>query len=471
MQVPSTSIPLMPHQEEGARFALERQRVLIADEMGVGKTPTGIAIALASIESGMRPVLVVVPPSMRLQWVREFARFAPEVTTATLKGTNPYRDGEPTLPDVDVLIIGDTSLSGWKMVLLGKVAGMIVDECHRMKDAKRAKRTRACIEIAQSIPANGLRVAMSGTPLINKPMELLSIINILNRGDAFAGGIAGFLNKYAPRVDGYGSRGASNLEELHNVLTRTFMIRRKREEVLTLPDKGRIQVPVELDDDNLKKYTLAERDLFRWILMTKGTERAKSSMRAKGLVKLNELRRLSALGKVDAIEKYVLDLLEQEEQVFLTCAFIDEAKAYYERFREDFNAVRVVGGMTDVEKMAAVDAFQSGESRVLVGNIVAAGTGLTLVKGRHHVSCSLPYTSADLLQCEDRLSRHGQTREVVSHIMLATLPKGDSIDMRMIALLEHKNDILSTVLDGRETDLIDHDSEAIAMQVLRSYGW
>lgn len=471
MIVPKTAVPLMPHQVEGASFAIERQRVLIADEMGVGKTPTGIAIAVASVEAGMTPFLVVVPPSMRLQWTREFERFAPKIKTATITGTNPKRSQIKKLPKGDVLIIGDTSLAGWKHLLVGNIAGMIVDECHRMKDAKRAKRSRACIEIAQSIPEGGYRVAMSGTPLINKPTELVPIIRMLDQENSFYGGIAGFLSRYAPQIDRYGTRGAQRLDELHAVLTDSFMIRRRREQVLKLPNKGRIQLTVEMDKENLKKYLFAERDLFAWIRLTKGQEKAESSMRAEALVKLNELRRLSAMGKIDAVTTYVRELLEQDEQVFLTCAFIDEAKAYYEKFRETHSAVRVVGGMTDVEKMASVDAFQAGEARVLVGNIVASGTGLTLTRGRHHVSCSLPYTSADLLQCEDRLARHGQTREVVSHIMISGIEGHSTIDERMIGLLERKNDVLTSVLDGKATDLLDHDAEAVAMQVLRSYGW
>ena len=471
MIVPKTAVELMPHQVEGVSFALERQRVLIADEMGVGKTPTGVAIAVASVEANMTPVLVVVPPSMRLQWTREFERFAPQVKTATITGTNPKSKKVQSLPKADVLIIGDTSLSGWRHLLVGNIAGMIVDECHRMKDAKRAKRSRACIDIAQSVPDDGIKVAMSGTPLINKPVELVPIIRMLNQEQSFEGGLAGFLARYAPRIDRFGSRGAQRLDELHDVLTDSFMIRRKREQVLTLPNKGRIQMSIEMSEEYRKKYLFAERDLYTWIKITKGEEKAESSMRAEALVKINELRRLSAMGKVDAVVAYTRDLLKQDEQVFLTCAFIDEAKAYYEAFRESHNAVRVVGGMTDIEKMQAVDAFQDGKARVLVGNIVASGTGLTLTRGRHHVSCSLPYTSADLLQCEDRLARHGQTREVVSHIMLSAIPEHITIDERMIALLERKNDILTSVLDGEATDLLDHDSEAVAMQVLRSYGW
>lgn len=473
--VPEMATPLMPHQVTGTQFALERQRVLIADEMGVGKTPTGIAIATASVNAGLRPVLCVVPPSMRLQWKREFERFAPQITTTTLTGTNNPKAKDKSkyvteLPDVDVIIIGDSSLDGFKNLLIGKIGGIVIDECQRVKGGKRAKRSKACIEIAQSVPFGGLRVAMSGTPLINRPMELLPVIEMLDRANTFKGGIYGYMNRYAPKVDQYGSRGASNLQELNKVLTDTFMIRRKRADVLTLPNKGRIQMHIALDAKREKQYRFAEDNLYEWIKSTRGEQKADNAMRAEALVRINELRQISAMGKTSAVIEYVNDLLEQDEQVFITCAFAREADTYFEAFEKQ-NVVRVIGGMTDVQKMSAVDAFQSGEARVLVGNIIASGTGLTLTSGRHHISASLPWTSADLLQCEDRLSRHGQSREVVSHIMLADLDDIVSIDQRMIALLEMKNDVLTSVLDGKDTDLLDDDTASTAMLVLKGYGW
>lgn len=475
MRVPEMATPLMPHQVTGAEFALERQRVLIADEMGVGKTPTGISIATASVDAGMRPVLCVVPPSMRLQWKREFARFAPHITTATLVGTNsPSKKDKSTivteLPDVDVIIIGDMSLDGFKNLLIGHIKGIIVDECQRIKGGKRAKRSKACVDIAKSVPFGGVRVAMSGTPLINRPMELVPIIEMLGRENTFKGGIFGYMNRYAPKIDQYGSRGTAHLEELHKRLTESFMIRRRRADVLTLPNKGRIQMHIALDPKREKQYRMAEDNLYEWIRLTRGQSKADNAMRAEALVRINELRRISAVGKTDAIIDYVNDLLEQDEQVFITCAFTAEAQTYVEAF-EKHKVVQVVGGMTDVQKMNAVDAFQSGEARVLVGNIIASGTGLTLTSGRHHVSASLPWTSADLLQCEDRLQRHGQKRDVVSHIMLSDIEGITSIDERMIALLEMKNDVLTSVLDGKANDLLDEDIQSTAMLVLKGYGW
>jgi SNF2 family DNA or RNA helicase len=87
------------------------------------------------------------------------------------------------------------------------------------------------------------------------------------------------------------------------------------------------------------------------------------------------------------------------------------------------------------------------------------------------VSASLPWTSADLLQCEDRLQRIGQKRDVVSHIMLSAIEEHSTIDERMIQIIMMKNRILSSVLDGEADDLLDDERKAVAMLVLESYGW
>ena len=469
LSMPTLAHPLLAHQITGAEFALKERTVLIADEQGVGKTATAIAIATASVIAGMTPVLVVVPPSMRLQWTREFAKFSPSVSVTTITGTNPTKLKITALPDADVLLIGDASLDGWKNLLKNNVAGIIIDECQRIKGGKRAKRSQAVMEIAQTVPSSGVRVAMSGTPLMARPMELLPVIQILDRGATFAGGINGFINRYAPKIDPYGTRGATNLNELHELLVGSFMIRRNRDEVLTLPNAGRTQVMIEMDAKRVANYIACEDNLIQWIRNTKGEARALKAMMAEALVRINELRHICAMGSVKAVTAYVQNLLDDGEQVFMSTNFKDEALAYFNHFAESQNAVMIVGGMTDVQKMASVDAFQSGEARVLIGNVQSAGTGITLHSARHHVSCSLSWSSSDLCQVEDRINRYGQKRETVSHIMTAGIDGMTTMDEKMLMLIEAKHRVMIGVLDGMIDDLISDDNESMAQAILNSY--
>ena len=469
LSMPPMAQPLLPHQITGAEFALKERTVLIADEQGVGKTATAIAIATASVIAGMTPVLVVVPASLRLNWKHEFAKFSPSVSIATITGTNPIKLKITALPEADVLIIGDSSVHGWKELLKNNIAGIIIDECQRVKGGKRAKRSQAVIEIAQTVSSSGVRVAMSGTPLMARPMELLPVIQILDRGATFTGGITGFINRYAPKIDPYGTRGASNLNELHDLLTGSFMIRRTRDEVLTLPNAGRTQVTIEMDAKRVANYIACEDNLIQWIRNTKGEARAQKAMMAEALVRINELRHICAMGSVKAVTAYVQELLDNGEQVFMSTNFTDEADAYFNHFAQSVHTVKIVGGMNDKAKQASVDAFQSGEARVLIGNVQSAGTGITLHSARHHVSCSLSWSSSDLCQVEDRINRFGQTRETVSHIMIAGIDGMITMDEKMLMLIEAKHRVMIGVLDGTADDLISDDNESMAQAILNSY--
>lgn len=473
-------VPLMEHQREAAQYALKHRRVLIADEMGVGKTPTAVAIAAAEVRAGRRPILVVVPPSMRLQWVREFARFAPEITTATLTGVSPVKDRRRSWspPRVDVLIMGDSSLDGYLKYLSGKIGGLIIDECHRIKGGKRVKRSEAAVALAATVPASGVRVVMSGTPLINHPLELLPSLRVIDRLGDFArpdlrqDGYGYYLGRFAPRVDSYGTRGVANLDELHRTLRERMMIRRRRAEVLTLPNKGRITHIVEVSGQHLNEYRAAQRDLFAFVERAKGRPAAERAMRAEALVLLNVLRDISGRAKSPSIAEYAGALLDEGEQVFITAAHQSVVSDLVARLSKRTTVVKIVGGMTDAAKMRAVDAFQSGEARVLVGNITAAGVGLTLTSARHHISAELPWTSADLMQCEDRLSRYGQSREVVSHVLIMGPVDGaPSVDERMFGLIDAKLGTLTEVLDGTRARLLDDDAQSVALGVLKTYGW
>jgi SNF2 family DNA or RNA helicase len=465
-----TAVPLMEHQRTAVDFVInrsDRNTALLALDMGTGKTATSISICMSSIDAGMSPVLVICPPSMRLQFAREFARFAPSLKVKTLEGTMPVKM-KLTLPDADVLLCGDTQVKGWLPLLMGNVKGIILDECQRIKD-RRAKRSDAILRIANSVPMSGIRVAMSGTPLIARPTDLIPVIRLLDRQSTFAQGERGFLARYAPRIDSYGTRGAQNLKELNQVLCDSFMLRMKREEVLTLPNHGRTVLTVEMDSVHARQYANAESNLYEWIKATKGEKKAENVWKAEALVRLSELRRIAGAGKVHAVKQYARELVDAGEQVFISAIHTPVLDAFMSEFEND-NAVRISGGMSDEKKMQSVDAFQSGRARVLVGNVIAASVGLTLTSGRIHVNAELPWSSTDLTQLEARVSRNGQTRETISTIVLAGTSDNPTIDERIYQLIEHKNTVVNSVLDGESVELVNADMESIALAVLRQYG-
>ena len=155
--------PLFPFQRAGVAYAIKQRRVIIGDEMGLGKTPQGIAVAVQAVNEKHK-VLVVVPPSLRTNWVRSFKMFAPWLSVAVVKGS---RVG--AIPKADVVIIGDSNVDLWSLKLAGKFGALIVDEAHRAKNAKSG-RTKGIAYIAKSIPTEGYVVLLSGTIIVARDM-------------------------------------------------------------------------------------------------------------------------------------------------------------------------------------------------------------------------------------------------------------------------------------------------------------
>jgi SNF2 family DNA or RNA helicase len=224
-----------------------------------------------------------------------------------------------------------------------------------------------------------------------------------------------------------------------------------------------------MDSVHARQYANAESNLYEWIKATKGEAKAENVWKAEALVRLSELRRIAGAGKVHAVKQYARELVDAGEQVFISAIHTSVLDAFMSEFEND-NAVRISGGMSDEKKMQSVDAFQSGKARVLVGNVIAASVGLTLTSGRIHVNAELPWSSTDLTQLEARVSRNGQTRETISTIVLAGTSDNPTIDERIYQLIEHKNTVVNSVLDGESVELVNADIESIALAVLRQYG-
>ena len=469
------ALPLLAHQEEAVRFMLAQRQAYIGDEMGLGKTFSAIAaVAL----SGSYPCLVVCPPTLTLNWRNEIRRLVPGARVEVLTGM------KPALPaPADWYVIGDAVLAKWtgrnvKDASTGRsrftpdgvlgsmtFGALVIDEAHRFK-SWTAQRTRAALALGNLLPAGCLRVLMSGTAVLNCTAELAPQLAIGGTAGVFHG-VGAFLDRYAPKVDRWGTRASRHTAELHETMARTFYLRRLRSEVLTLPGKGRTRVATAMTGKAAADYLRCQDDLIAYLRGEHGKAAADAAQRAEALVRLTNLRRLVGAAKVDSVIDYVRDLVDDGEQVFVAAWHADVIDALCDAFP---GCVRVTGAESTPRKQAAVEAFQAGTARVLVGNIIAAGVGITLTAAAHVVIAELPWHSGMLAQVEDRLDRIGQTREVVSHIMLASngIP---SVDDRIMALLEDKARVTGMVLDGEEGAIFDGEEsdDGIMAALLDSY--
>lgn len=478
------ALPLMDFQREAVEHALRDSQDhpygYIGLDMGLGKTPCGIAVAASLSAAGITPTLVVVPPSLRVNWAREVRKFAPHLSVATVTSSRP--DADDVMPMVDVLIVGDSSLTGWADFLTGKVGGMVVDEAHRFKNA--SKRSAALAQIASGIkrlqkPVNGrpqvvkmttnlptVRVLMSGTPTPNgRHTELATQVDIMGDGAwSDIGGKGMFWHRYAPKVDQYGTRASMHGEELFAAMSRTWYFRRLRDQVLDLPNKGRTSITLEGRGKAVRDYLRAEADLISFLAEKQEGKVTVGQRRAQALIKLMTMRRLAGVAKTEAVVEHVKELLDSEPGGVFVVAEHREVMDDLMFGLRKYNPTTVQGGMSDAEKADNVDRFCSGDSRVMVGQITAAGVGLTLHGGgiNHRVVVAqLPWTPADLKQAEDRLHRIGQTHDVMVEVSLAAINGTRSIDERLWSMLESKNFNSTAITDGEGEYLLSEVQDGL----------
>jgi len=433
---------LHPFQRAGVRYALARRRTFIADEQGLGKTVQ----ALATIEAdGAFPAVVICPASMKLVWEREAKHWLPRRTVAILGGRTDEVWTEHTA--AAEIIVLNYDILDWhadKLIELEPRA-LILDESHYVKNA-RAARTKAALELAGRLPDDALRLALTGTPILNRAEELVSQLRILGRLKDFGSG-ARLTRRF---------RAAGSDDRLHWNLRAHCYVRRTKEQVLPqLPAKRHDTVPVLLSNEH--DYRLAERDVIAWLqtlpldLRTIDAKVA-AALRAEQLVRLNNLRQLAARGKLPTALAWVADFLESGEPLVVFAEHIAIQRAVMERFPD---ALHILGSDTAPARQRAVDAFQAVDGpQLIVCSLKAASQGITLTRASNVAFLELDWTPARHDQAEDRLHRIGQDSAVTAWYLLAP----DTIDETMVELLQRKRSLIDAVTDGQvreEERLVD----------------
>lgn len=461
-------LPLFDYQREAFDWATTKQQSYLAMDMGLGKTAVAIAVATAICQQRKQKVLIVVPPSLLMNWEAEIRKFSPSLSVETLRGQSPH-----PLSQSDVYLIGSSVLTHWSAQLVGQFDALIVDEAHFFKNA--SKRTKALIAISQKLPPDALRILMSGTPAPNgRNMELATQIDTLGPNAwKGIGGIGHFWSAYAPwsgvTINGKKvGRVSSNDLDLKQRMHNSFMFRRRREEVLDLPNKLRNTVVLEGAGKAVEDYIECERDLISWLeSVDKDTTGAE---RAYALVQLGFLRKHVGLAKASAMITHVKEILDNEPGgIFIVAEHIDTMNEL-EKGLAKYNVCSVRGGMTAKDKNQAVMDFNSGKSRVMVGQIISAGTGLTLTgdgtnKNFRAIIAQLPWNPAALKQAEDRLHRISQTEDVHISIPLCHIDGLTTVDERLWAVLEEKAFATGILIDGEAEVLL----EQIQNGVIDSY--
>jgi SWI/SNF-related matrix-associated actin-dependent regulator 1 of chromatin subfamily A len=451
--------PLYRYQVEGAAWLSERlakgHGSLLCDDPGLGKTAQTVS-ALAT--TGAFPALIVCPASLKEQWAREFLWLRRPPDVAVIDG---LRGG---IPFAEVHVLNYALLkSRARQLYQLKPRVIVFDEAHYLKEPRPGKRHRAHIatELAHAV---GPVIALTGSPVLNRPQELWRLLHIVDRRewpdfDEFRYRYCGVRPHKGRPSKAERERQAKGVvtkvgkaERLNELAAKVqpLMLRRLKHQVLSdLPDKQRRVIPVQLARNELAHYKAAEKDVVAWLRYIGQGLRATKALRSKALTRLTYLRRIAALAKMrTVVPKYLRMWFDRgvPEPLVIFGYHRDVMLGIWEICRRLKLRVSGIGGKESSQKrQAAVDAFMSGWSDVFLAPIMCAGYGLNLQRASEALFVERVWSSAVLEQAEDRIHRLGQLRPVT----ITYLDAVGTVDEYVRNILTAKAKLVRAVVDGQ----------------------
>ena len=456
------------YQLEGVRYALDNKRCIFGDQPGLGKTLQAICAVVKAHKEAMTygesfPVLVICPAALKVNWKREFKKFA-GIEACILDDSNRASwekfwqlkrpDGEALCP---VFITNYESLKKFFVVKIKNSSrftlssivfdervsvfkSIIIDESHKCKSSK----TQQSKFVEGICRGKKWIFALTGTPVVNNNTDLIQQLKILGRLDDF-GGYKQFVGRFCD-----GPKQSSNMKELHYRLWCCCFFRREKAKVLTqLPDKMRQYITCEIT--NRKEYQDAEDNFLKYLRQYKHADddRIARAMRGEVMVRMGILKEIAARGKVKAVADFIHDVIDGGEKLIMFAYLKEVVMALKAEFPD---AVTVTGSDNTAQKQNAVDRFQNDpECKLIILNYKSGGTGLTLTASSRVGFIEFPWTYSDCEQAEDRAHRNGQKNAVNCYYFL-----GDkTIDEYMYKVIQTKKDIANEVTGT--TTQIDED--------------
>ena len=438
--------PPLNHQKVAIEKLAGSKRFILADDMGLGKTTSTI---IAALETGAKKILIICPASLKINWQREIENYS-DRPTFIAEGKKFSTDHDFVIVNYDILKnFHDPKDKENSLLEKSNFDLVILDEAHMISNAQ-AQRTKIINSYVKNIDKVWL---LTGTPMTSRPMNYYNLLSIIESP------VAQNWMAYAIRYcQGYqfnaGKRkvwnvsGASNLEELRD-RTSKQILRRLKEEVLDLPDK--IITPVYL---RLKssEYENLMGEYYDWY--DKNPE--ESSSLTVQFSKLMKVRKVIANEKTKQTIEFAENILEQGKKVIIFTNFTDTLQTIYHHFGKQ--AVYLDGSCSNSVRQQAVDSFQNDEKiRVFVGNLKAAGVGLTLTSAEVVIMNDLSFVPAEHAQAEDRAYRYGQKSNVLVYYPLFE----NTIEGAIYDILNKKKEIIRTVMGDQTPENVGDVAEEI----------
>jgi SNF2 family DNA or RNA helicase len=458
-------LSLYPFQVTGAEWLAQRDRALLGDQMGLGKTIQ----ALAAV-GNEAPVLVVCPASIKGVWAREFARWRPAFKISVLSGADSFRwpaAGEVVVINYDVLpdphggecparLTPDDALTlsgpppechGCSDAIRQCPQGVVTvtDEAHKLRgsDTLRSIRFRA---VAGAARARGGRTwLLSGTPLVNRPPELWNVLEAADLAlETFAsktefnrlfGGKPRYVGKQIVGTVWSDSPLPEAAERLASV-----MLRRMRADVLSeLPPRTWKTVPVELGD---KDFAFVDETLALMGMSASEVADAVDKGRELNFRKLSAARAALAAAKARVLVEYIrTEFEEADEPVVVFSAH----RAPIDLLAERAGWRAITGSVAAKKRSQIEDEFQAGKLKGVALTIGAGAEGLTLTRASSVVFVDRDWTPAANAQAEDRIYRIGQR---AAHVFVHDLVTAHPLDQRVTEVLVKKAKLIAESVDA-----------------------
>ena len=394
---------------------------------------------IAALETGAKKILVVCPASLKINWQREFVNYSDKSCFIA--------EGKKFSTEHDIVIVNYDILKNFYDIknphdsVIGQINFdlIILDEAHMVSNSQAA-RTKIINSFTKKAKYLWL---LTGTPMTNRPINYYNLLNLIESP------VAQNWMAYAIRYcEGYqfraGNRkiwnvnGASNLEELRE-RTSGQILRRLKEDVLDLPDK--IITPIYLKTTS-KEYKDLMGEYYEWLDKEEG-----SSSLTVQFSKLMQIRKLIANEKVKETIEFAQNIIDQDKKVIIFTNFTETLQMIHNHFGKQ--SVYLDGSCNKTQRQYAVDQFQENDKiKVFVGNLKAAGVGLTLTKAEAVIMNDLSFVPAEHAQAEDRAYRYGQKNNVLIYYPLFI----NTIEGAIYDILNNKKKIIGTVMGDISSD-------------------
>ncbi len=423
--------PPLEHQKTAIEKLVGSKRFILADDMGLGKTTSTI---IAALETDIKKILIICPASLKINWEREIKNYT-DRSVYICEGKNFSTEHDFVIVNYDIIKnFYDLKNKENSPITKGNFDLVIIDEAHYISNPQ-AQRTKLINSFVKDVEYLWL---LTGTPMTSRPINYYNLLNLIE--SPVAQNWMAYVIRYC---QGYqfkaGNRkvwnvnGASNLEELRDRTSRQ-VLRRLKEDVLDLPEK--IITPIYLRLKS-KMYEELMGEYYEWYNKHPDESRSLTVQ----FNKLMKVRQVIAEEKILNTIEVVENILELGKKVIIFTNFTDTLHKIHSHFGK--KAVYLDGTCSKVQRQYAVDQFQDNDKvKVFVGNLQAAGVGITLTAGEAVVFNDLSFVPAHHQQAEDRAYRYGQKNCVSVYYPLFD----NTIEGVIYDMLINKKNVIDTVM-------------------------